>query len=157
MYVSCITLCQKFLAPTPRTFLKPNYLQQGIVGEPRDLVCLIAFSSIVQSNSLNLTWNFTSNDSRVTVIPTTITTDDSIGTIYTTVIQFAYLMQGDEENYTCTLAIDGDSTESTFNLELFSKYDWLIHMYNTYIVIKCLLNHAYSDLCSRDYFSCKNV
>ena len=55
------------------------------------------------------------------MIPTTITTDDSIGIIYTTVIQFDYLMKGDEENYTCTLAIDGDSTEATFNLEAMSK------------------------------------
>ena len=124
-------MLKNFLAPTPRTFFKPNYLGQGIVGEPHDLVCLIALSSIAQSSSVDLTWNFTINNSRVTVIPTTITTDDSIGIIYTTVIEFAYLMQGDEENYTCTLAVDGDSAESTFNLELFSKYDWLIHMYNT--------------------------
>ena len=123
MHVSCITLYQNFLAPSPRTFLKPNYVGQGIVGEPHDLVCLIALSSTAQSSSVNLTWNFNSNDSRVTVIPTTITTDDSIGTIYTTVIQFDYLSEGDEENYTCTLAIDGDSAESTFNLKLFSKYD----------------------------------
>ena len=96
-------------------------MQQGVVGEPHDLVCMIALSSIAQSSSVNLTWNFTSNDDRVTVIPTTITTDDSIGIIYTTVIQFDYLMEADEENYTCTLAINGDSAESTFNLEIISK------------------------------------
>ena len=55
------------------------------------------------------------------MIPTTITTDDSIGIIYTTVIQFAYLMEGDEGNYTCTIKIEGDLTESTFILELISK------------------------------------
>ena len=109
------------IAPIPRTFLRPNYLQQGAVGEPHDLVCMIALSSTAQSISVNLTWNFTSNDDRVTVIPTTITTDDTICIIYTTVIQFDYLMEGDEENYTCTLTIDGDSTESTFNLETISK------------------------------------
>ena len=110
------------IAPTPRIFLRPNYLQQGAIGEPHDLVCTIALSSTAQSVSVNLTWNFTSNDDRVTVIPTTITTDDSIGIIYTTVIQFDYLMEGDEENYTCTLTIDGDSAESTFNLETISKH-----------------------------------
>ena len=116
-----ITLCKMFLAPTPRILLRPNSLQQGTIGEPHDLVCLITLSSTVQSSSVNLTWNFTSNDTRVTVIPTTITTDDSIGIIYTTVIQFDYLMEGDEENYTCTLEIDGDSAESNFNLEIISK------------------------------------
>ena len=75
----------------------------------------------MQTSSLSLNWNFTSNDDRVTVIPTTITTDDSIGIIYTTVIQFAYLMEGDEGNYTCTLTIEGDSADSIFNLQFFSK------------------------------------
>ena len=79
---------------------------------------MIALSSAVQ---VNLTWDFTSSDNRVTVIPTTITTDDSIGIIYTTVIQFAYLMEGDEGNYTCAVTIDEDSAESTFDLEIMSK------------------------------------
>ena len=117
-----------FLAPTPRIFSDPSYLQQGITGEPHDLVCLIVLSSTIQPPSIDLTWNFTSNDNRVTVIPTTITTDDSIGIIYSTMIQFDYLIEGDKGNYTCTLAINGDSAESTFNLELISKYCWLIHI-----------------------------
>ena len=119
--------------PTPRILLRPNYLQQGTIGEPHDLVCLIALSSLSQVNSVNLTWNFTSNDDRVTVIPTTITTDDSIGIIYTTVIQFDYLMEGDEVNYTCTVVIDGNSAESTFNLETVGMCDWLVCMYRMYI------------------------
>ena len=118
----CISLlCLKMLlAPTPKIFLRPNYLQQGVTGEQHDLACLVVLSSTAQSSSVILTWNFTSNDDRVTVIPTTITTDDSIGIIYTTVIQFDYLMEGDEGNFTCTLIIDGDSAESTFNLEIIS-------------------------------------
>ena len=103
------------------TVLQPNYLQQGIIGDAHALICLIALSSEVQLNLVNLIWNFTSNDDRVTVIPTTITTDDSIGIIYTTVIQFDYLMEGDKGNYTCTLTIDGDSAQSIFNLEIMSK------------------------------------
>ena len=110
------------IVPSPRIFLRPNHFQQGIIGETHELVCLIAISSTAQSSSVNLTWNFTSNDNRVTVIPTTITTDDSIGIIYTTVIQFAYLMEGDEGNYTCTATIEENSGESTFNLELICKH-----------------------------------
>ena len=122
-----------FTVPSPRVFLRPNHLQQGIIGEAIDLVCLIAISSTAQSSSVILTWNFTSNDNRVTVIPTTITTDDSIGIIYTTVIQFAYLMEGDEGNYTCTATIGENSGESTFNLEIRCKHDlvqvknWNLH------------------------------
>ena len=111
-----------YIAPSPRIFLRPNRLQQGIIGEATDLVCLIAISFAEQSNSIILTWNFTSNDNRVTVIPTTITTDDSIGIIYTTVIQFAYLMEGDEGNYTCDVTIDEDSGEYTYNLETICKH-----------------------------------
>ena len=109
-------------------FLKPSDFQVGTIGDAHDLVCLIALSSKVQSGSVYLTWNFTSNDNRVTVIPTTITTDDSIGIIYTTVIQFDYLVEQDEGNYNCTLTIEGESAESTFNLETISKCDWLIYI-----------------------------
>ena len=109
-----------YVVLSPRTFLRSNNLQ-GIIGEATDLVCLIAISSTVQTHSVNLTWNFTSNDDRVTVIPTTITTDDSIGIIYTAVIQFAYLMEEDEGNYTCTAMIKDNSGYSTFNLEIICK------------------------------------
>ena len=111
-----------YIAPTPIIFLRPSYFQLGTIGEPHDIVCFIALSSIVQSSSVDLTWNFTSNDNRVTVIPTTITTDDSIGITYTTVIQFAYLMEGDKGNYKCTLTVEGDSMESTFNLKVIGKF-----------------------------------
>ena len=110
-----------YIAPTPIVFLRPSYLQLGTIGEQHDLVCLIALSSVVQSSSVNLTWNFTSNDDRVTVIPTTVTTDDSIGIIYTTVIQFDYLMEGDEGNYNCTLTIGNDSAELNFILQIISE------------------------------------
>ena len=110
------------IVPSPRIFLRPNYLQQGIIGETHELVCLIAISSTAKLSSVNLIWNFTSNDDRVTVIPTTFTTDDSIGIIYTTVIQFAYLIEGDEGNYTCTATIEENSGVSTFDLEITCKH-----------------------------------
>ena len=107
--------CNYFLfactAPTPRIFLNDKVLQRPVL-DANELVCLVALSSTVQPSSVNLAWNFTSNDTGVRVIPTTITSDDSIGISYTTVIQFSYLMDG---TYTCTVMIDGDSAESTFN------------------------------------------
>jgi len=116
-----------YIAPTPRIFLIPNHLQQGINGETHDLICLITLSSTASSISVNLTWNFISYDSRVTVIPTNITIDDSIGIIYTTVIQFAYLIEEDESNYTCTLTIENSVEKSIFILEIISK---LRHKFN---------------------------
>ena len=82
----------------------------------------MTLSSTAQTSSVNVTWNFTSNDNRVTVIPTTITTNYSVGIIYTTVIQFAYVMEGDEGNYTCTTTIEEDSGDSTFYLKIISKH-----------------------------------
>ena len=121
----CLYFIINYVAPSPRVYKRPNHLQQGIVGEELEIICSIAISSTAQTSSVNLTWNFTSNDNRVTVIPTTITTDDSIGIIYTTVIQFAYLMEGDEGNYTCTVSIDEDFVQSVLSLEIFSKYHFL--------------------------------
>ena len=85
-----------------------------------DLVCSVALSSTVDPSTVELMWNFISNDNRVVVMPATITTDDSIGSIYSTVIQFSSLMEGDEGNYTCNLTIQ-DSAQSDFELELTGK------------------------------------
>ena len=106
--------------PQPHIFLRPNGLSQGVIGQQQDLVCSVILSSTVDPSTVVLTWNFASDDNRVTVIPTAITTDDGIGNVYTTVIQFAYLMEGDEGNYTCTLTVE-DSAETYFDLELAGK------------------------------------
>ena len=127
-YLHNFILFKSFLAPTPKILLRYSYFQQGTYGEPNDLVCTIALSSTIQSLSVNLSWNYANNDTRVRVIPTTIATNDSIDVIYTTVIQFNYLVEEDEGNYTCSLAIDGDTEESSFDLKIISKYQ----CYNPY-------------------------
>ena len=113
-----------YTVSAPTISLQPNYLQKGTIGDAHSLLCSIGFSSTVQPSSVSLTWNFTSNDNRVTVIPTTITADDSIGIIYTTVIQFAYLMEEDEQSYICILMIQRYSVNSTFSLQLISKCNY---------------------------------
>ena len=92
-----------------------------MIGEAHELVCLIALSDTSQRNSVNLTWSFTSNDDRVTVIPTTVTIDDSIGIIYISVIQFAFLMERDERDYPCILTVGGKSVKFMFILEIIGK------------------------------------
>jgi len=122
MYINAIQFLYVILLdPSPRIFLRPNYLQQGIIGEPHDIVCSAVLNSTLPTSLVYLTWNFTSNDTRVRVIPATITTDDSIGVIYTTVIQFDYLIGEDEGNYTCLLSFKIYSAESTFHLKTISK------------------------------------
>ena len=135
-------------------------MHQGVIGEAHELICLIALSDTSEGNLVNLTWSFTSNDDRVTVIPTTVTTDDSIGIIYTTVIQFAYVIEGDERSYKCTMEIEEDKTESSFYFEIKCKYNfklnWQLYVQNSlYISISnvntfCLImsTHYFNYSCS---------
>ena len=122
-------------------FLQPNYLWQGTIGDSHDLICLIALSSTAQLTKVNVSWNFTSNDDRVTVIPSNITANNSNGIIFSTVIHFAYLMEADEGNYKCSLKIEADLVETTFNFKIISKFDMLIKIIQVcviYIAIMCI-------------------
>ena len=80
----------------------------------QSIVCSVTINSAIDRNSVELTWR--SNDSiitadnRVTITPTNITESPSSFT-YTTTIQFAYLVEGDEGNYTCNVIVD-DMIES---------------------------------------------
>ena len=108
------------IAPAPRIFLRPNDLQ-GIVGEMHELFCVVALSSTIDTAAVQLQWDFISNDNRITVLPAAVIADDSIGNIYSTVIQFAYLVEEDEGNYTCTLTVE-NPVMSNFDLEILSKH-----------------------------------
>ena len=125
-HIKLIKLCTT-LVPTPNMFLRPNGRE---IGQPVDLVCSVVLSSAVDPSAVELMWDFISNDNRVIVIPATVTTDDSIGSIYSTVIQFEYLMEGDEGNYACNLTIQ-DSVESNFLLELTGKCIYAAIYYNS--------------------------
>ena len=80
----------------------------------QNLICSIIINSTVDPDSVELTWTYDDSnittDDRVTVIPTIITKNPSSFT-YSTTIQFAYLMEGDEGNYTCNVVSD-NMTES---------------------------------------------
>ena len=79
---------------------------------------------MVDPSSVNLTWFTYADDARVTVMPSFFIADDSIGNTFTTVIQFDYLMESDEGNYTCTLTREKDSVTSAFELKLVSKQEY---------------------------------
>ena len=102
--------------PVPRISLQPNAsgFLQGVVGEMQDMICSVTITSAVDPNSVELIWlnanSIITANNRVTIVPTNITENPSSFT-YTTAIQFAYLMEGDEGNYTCNVTVD-DMTES---------------------------------------------
>ena len=76
-----------------------------MVGSPQDIQCIVSTVSGVELSSVMISWmgpggESITNDSRVTISPTT-----SSGNNYTSSLQFAYLMEGDEGMYTCNVMI----------------------------------------------------
>ena len=76
-----------------------------MVGSPQDIQCIVSTVSGVELSSVMISWmgpggESITNDSRVTISPTT-----SSGNNYTSSLQFTYLMEGDEGMYTCNVRI----------------------------------------------------
>ena len=76
-----------------------------MVGSPQDIQCMVSTVSGVELSSVMIGWmgpggESITNDSRVTISPTT-----SSGNNYTSSLQFTYLMEGDEGMYTCNVMI----------------------------------------------------
>ena len=91
--------------PTPTVTISPSGpIQEAMVGSPQVINCTVSTVSGVESSSVMISWmgprgNIT-NNSRLTIGQTT-----SRGNNYTSSLQFAYLMEGDEGNYTCNVMI----------------------------------------------------
>ena len=80
-------------------------IQGAMVGSPQDIQCIVSTVSGVELSSVMITWmepggESITNDSRVTISPTT-----SSGNNYTSSLQFTYLMEGDEGIYICNVTI----------------------------------------------------
>ena len=88
----------------------------------QDLICSVTITSAIDPDSVQLTWldseSIVTSDNRVTVTPTSIT-NNAFSFTYTTILQFAYLMEGDEGNYTCDLIADGMFESQTVQLQNF--------------------------------------
>ena len=101
------------LVPVPRISLQPSGYLQGVVGEMQDITCSVTITSTIDPDSVELTWknadNIITADNRVTIIANI--TENPFSFTYTTIIQFAYLMEVDEGNYTCNVEVD-DMMES---------------------------------------------
>ena len=95
-----------FIVPTPTiTTLPSGSIQGAMVGSPQDFHCIVSTVNGVELSSVMISWLgpggvSITNDSRVTISPTT-----SSGNNYTSSLQFTYLMEGDEGMYTCNVMI----------------------------------------------------
>ena len=86
----------------------------------QEIICSVTITSALDPESVELTWtnadSIITADNRVTITPTNITENPSSFT-YTTVIQFAYLMEGDEGYYTCNVIANGMIESQTVALQ----------------------------------------
>ena len=95
-----------FIVPTPSiTTLPSGPIQGAMVGSPQDIQCIVSTVSGVELSSVMISWmgpggESITNDSRVTISPTT-----SSGNNFTSSLQFTYLMEGDEGVYTVSVTI----------------------------------------------------
>ena len=89
-----------------------------MVGSLQDIQCIVSTVSGVELSSVMISWmgpggESITNDSRVTISPTT-----SSGNNFTSSLQFTYLMEGDEGMYTCNVMILETNGSSTVEMEL---------------------------------------
>ena len=93
-------------------------IQGAMVGSAQDIQCIVSTVSGVELSSVMISWmgpggESITNDSRVTISPTT-----SSGNNYTSSLQFTYLMEGDEGMYTCNVMIL--DTNKTWYTEIYN-------------------------------------
>jgi len=84
---------------------------QAMVGEMQDIVCSVTTGFGTDTSEVILTWvgpdGVIIQDDRVSIIPTFVD-----GNTYTTILQFDYLMEGDEGVYSCDVTI-GENVETS--------------------------------------------
>ena len=112
----CIIL-NLFLIPTPTVTISLSGPTQGVIGSPQVINCTVSTFNEVNTSSVIIRWmgpggNINATNGRVSIEPVT----DDGNNMYTSSLQFDYLIKGDEGNYTCNVTID-DTNESQ-SLEL---------------------------------------
>ena len=122
-----------FIVPDPTITIIPyNHTFRALVGSPQDIQCIVSTVSGVELSSVMISWmgpggESITNDSRVTISPTT-----SSGNNYTSSLQFTYLMEGDEGMYTCNVMILETNGSSTRKMIL--NGDYLTYIKQLFIV-----------------------
>ena len=107
-----------YIAPTPNISFNTSNRIQRRVGDSLTIECRVDTVPGVSTVSISWIGGATIGDSRVTISTTT-----SSGNTHTSSLQFAYLMEGDEGNYTCNVMILENSTSSVVEiLTLISKF-----------------------------------
>ena len=109
-----------------------------MVGSPQDIQCIVSTVSGVELSSVMISWmgpggESITNDSRVTISPTT-----SSGNNYTSSLQFTYLMEGDEGIYTCNVMILETTSSSAIEIDKLTGKN-IRHTYVTRFEKTCIV------------------
>ena len=122
------------------TVIPSGPIQGAMVGSPQDIQCIVSTVSGVELSSVMISWmgpggESITNDSRVTISPTT-----SSGNNYTSSLQFTYLMEGDEGIYTCNVMIlETTAIDVVEMINLNGKEDYTKHIASYEVLyINCL-------------------
>ena len=130
--------------PVPRISTQPSGFFSRRIGEMQDIICSVTITSAVDPSSVELTWtnasSIATSDNRVTIIPTS-TTANLHSFTYTTTIQFAYLMEGDEGSYTCNVVVDQMMESRTTVLQNFRSMLKIIKNINIHVNIHLQYPH----------------
>jgi len=118
-FFSTTSIIALFVVPTPTIdtlLFTSGPIQEAMVGSPQDIQCIVSTVSGVDLSSVMINWmgpggDSITNDSRVTISPIT-----SSGNNYTSILQFTYLMEGDEGMYTCNVMILKTNESDCFEL-----------------------------------------
>ena len=101
------------------------------MGSPQVINCTVSTVSGVESSSVMISWmgpggNINATNDRVSIGSVTAGSNN----MYTRSLQFDYLMEGDEGNYTCNVMILETSKSQSVELESFtSKLSFITYMY----------------------------
>ena len=108
------------------TTIPSGVIKGAVVGSPQDIQCIVSTVSGVELSSVMIRWmgpggESITNDSRVTISPTT-----SSGNNYTSSLQFTYLMEGDEGMYTCDVMILETTSTSAIEIDKLTS-EYIVH------------------------------
>ena len=109
------------------TVTSADSLQGAMVGDTLDIQCTaeVTFNG-VESNSVVFVWLGREgipirNSSRVTISPT-----NSFPNTFNSTLHFSYLMEGDEDRYTCNVMILRDNQSDSIELGTLNSKEYII-------------------------------
>ena len=117
--VHIITRSDLHTVPTPTVTISPSGPIQGaMVGSPQVINCTVNTVSGVEFSSVMISWmgpegNIDATNNRVSIGSITAGGNN----MYTRSLQFDYLMEGDEDTYTCNVMILETSESESVELQ----------------------------------------